>query len=151
MNEIKYDFEELPTIVEDGFEAAFISGTATIGYDDEGGWSVREIALDGFRLRDSSDPCPLIGGMFDRQPVTLCRKSNPWLYETIIDRLENSRFRVSIDDAVTAARDEARELRGRRASGFHIDAPSFSPEAVSEIAQKGKISLKSPESNKGDQ
>jgi hypothetical protein len=109
MSEIEYRFEELALIIEDGFEAALINGTATIGYHEDGEWSVREIALDGFRPRPKDDPCPLIGGMFERKPVALCRDSHPWLYGAIVDRLESEPRRSSIAEAVEQALEQERE------------------------------------------
>ena len=105
MNEIEYEFSELPLIVEGAFEAALINGSAIIRYEDvDGEWSVSEIALDGSRLRPKDDPAPLVGGLFEFKPVALCQQSNPWLYATIVDRLENDpRFRAAIDDRIAEA------------------------------------------------
>lgn len=107
MNELEYEFSELPLIVELGFEAALINGVATIGYQLDGEWSVREIALDGYRPippeQQEADRADFVQRLFQRKPVALCRDSNPWLYATIIDRLESGAFKSAIEEAVAAA------------------------------------------------
>lgn len=106
MNEIEFPFSELPLIIDRGFESALIDGVATVNFHPDGEWSVREIALDGAR-RLSPAEIAKSGGkeLFERKLIALCRDSNPWLYATIIDRLETA-FKDSIEDAVAKALDE---------------------------------------------
>jgi hypothetical protein len=118
MNEVEYDFEELGLIVEGGFDVGLISGTATIKYQPDGEWSVREIELDGYRRRSQEARAEIAAsqgkpvyviGMFDNKKIPLCRDSNPWLYDTIVDRLENDPWRSHIADAIALARMDARD------------------------------------------
>lgn len=44
---LQFRFEELPLVVDAGFEAGEVSGSAEIGYHGDGEWCVRAIALDG--------------------------------------------------------------------------------------------------------
>lgn len=134
MSEIEFSFEELALIVEDGFEAGLINGTATIRYQTDGKWAVREIALDGFRRRTEAaraeiatvqkKPVALIR-MFDQKPVALCRDSYPWLFGIIVDRLESEPWRARIAEAVAderiRGRDEYRAQLGKdRARGLEF-------------------------------
>ena len=102
MNEIEFHFEELPLIVEGGFEAGLINGTATIGFHEEGEWSVREIALDGYRRI-----APFAA--YERKPLALCKDSHPWLYAAIVDRLESEPFKTRIEEDVALALEAERE------------------------------------------
>ena len=117
MSEIEFEFNELPLIIEGGFEAALINGTATIGYHPDGEWSIREIALDGFRPIPKAEQAALevslaVGQLvpqYQRKPVPLCRDSHPWLYGAIVDRLESEPKRSSIAEAVEQALEHERE------------------------------------------
>jgi|ERR1700677_2899302 len=118
MSEIEYDFEELALVVEGGFDAGLISGTATIKYQPDGEWSVREIALDGYRRRSQEARAEIAAsqgkpvyviGMFDNKKIPLCRDSHPWLYATIIDRLESAPWCDHIADDIALARSDARD------------------------------------------
>jgi hypothetical protein len=44
-----FRFEELPLLIEAGFEAGAVDGQAEIAYHGDGEWSVAAIALDGAR------------------------------------------------------------------------------------------------------
>lgn len=44
-NKFTYDFEELPLIVEDGFRAGMVDGSAVIEYWADGSWLVTEVSL----------------------------------------------------------------------------------------------------------
>jgi hypothetical protein len=105
--EFDLPFEELPLIVELGFEAALINGSVTIGYHQEGEWSVRGISLDGTRelsTTEKSTAARKAGAPFMssyvRSPVTLCRDRHRWLYDAIVDQLENGRFAALVREAV---------------------------------------------------
>ena len=123
MRELEIQFDELPLIVENGFAAGLVDGFATITYHTDGEWSVCNIALDGakFNPRSNDFRRPL----FERKPVWLCKDSHPWLYSTIIDRLENSPYCESIADSISDAlameRDDARAQLGKdRAKGLEL-------------------------------
>jgi hypothetical protein len=46
---LSFEFEELPTVIVDGFEAGLVAGSAEISYDRDGLWSIASISLDGSR------------------------------------------------------------------------------------------------------
>ena len=119
MSEITFNFDELPLIIEGGFHAATISGSAVIAYEPDGEWFVREITLDGSRLRPEQerDDIARAGqtlklGLFERKPIPLCQKSNPWLYATIVDRLEHY-YADAIADEIEQALDDGDEHRAQ--------------------------------------
>jgi len=117
--ELKFDFEELPLIVDLGFEAGLVNGIATIGYEDDGEWFVREIALDGFRRRSAQECLDLhepgkVCPCFEIKPVVIDRASYAWLYAAICDQLENGRFKNHVVDAVQNALSEYDEGSGTR-------------------------------------
>lgn len=85
VREFLYEFEELPLIIDLGWEAGLLNGQATIAYHDDGEWFIHGIALDGFRERD-------------RKPVDLENKSEA--YRTICDRLSSGRFADYINERV---------------------------------------------------
>ncbi len=91
---ISFPFEELPLIVEVGFEAGLVNGSADIHAEASGEWFVDKIFLDG--SREAS-----VG--FDRKPIEIDR--GHWLWSAIIDQLENGRFKSHVEDAVEKARD----------------------------------------------
>ena len=116
--ELEFTFEELPIIVDLGFEAGLVNGTATIRYHSDGEWSVREIALDGFRSRPMAERQALaINGVpaapYVTKPVIVDRAAHAWLYLAIHEQLENGRFKIlverAIHDALEADRDEGGE------------------------------------------
>ncbi len=122
MSEIEFEFEELATVIENGFEAGLINGTATIGYQADQEWCIREIALDGYKLRPAELRAIALSA-YDKKPVALCRDSHPWLYGVIVDRLESEPWRSHIVDAIAEhhadARDEYRAQLGKdRAKGL---------------------------------
>ena len=111
--ELKFNFEELPIIVDLGFEAGLVNGTATIGYEDGGEYFVREIALDGHRRRSIAERAESQAKgrafpMFERKSVIVDRASYSWLYVAICDQLENGRFKNHVVDAIEADRAASR-------------------------------------------
>ena len=93
---VHFEFEELPLIVDLGFEAGLVNGSADIHAHEGGEWFVDKIFLDGSR---PLAPC----AGFERRPVELDRGSA--IYLAILDQLENGRFKDSIVDAVREALD----------------------------------------------
>lgn len=118
MNQIEFEFCELALLIDLSFEAGLVNGTATIAYENDGEWFVREIALDGFRKRTAAEMADvaekaLHGSarlpMFERKPVIIDRASHAWLYGAIHDQLENGRFKAQIEDAIDEDREAARD------------------------------------------
>ncbi len=46
---LTFQFEELPLVIDRGFEAGDIAGVAEISYHRDGEWTIGAIALDGAR------------------------------------------------------------------------------------------------------
>lgn len=99
---IEFEFCELPLIVDLGFEAGLVNGSASIHAEPTGEWFVDNIFLDGSKPKD--------GGGFERRPVEIDRKN--WLWLAILDQLENGRFKAHVQDAVEKALD-ADDVRPR--------------------------------------
>ena len=101
MAEIDFDFEELAIVVDLGFEAGLVNGSATIAYESDGEWFVREIRLDGHRLRSLAERTgDDTIGMIERRAVVIDRADRAWLYLAILDQLENGRFKDHVADAI---------------------------------------------------
>lgn len=49
MKILTFEFEELPLIIENGFEAAPVNGCAVLSYFDDGEWGIQSIYLDGHK------------------------------------------------------------------------------------------------------
>jgi len=94
---LDFRFEELPLVVDDGFEAGEVSGTAEISYHGDGEWCVRAIALDGARRLPAP---PATAARFLRRLVAL-DDGDP-LFLRILDRLEHG-WAERVHEAVFAA------------------------------------------------
>ena len=108
---LQFRFEELPLVVDDGFEAAEVSGAAEIGYHGDGEWCVRAIALDGARRLPPPTPAAMPGPpppRFARRLVAL-DDGDP-LFLRILDRLEHA-LADRVAEAVAGALGEARAAR----------------------------------------
>lgn len=120
---LQFRFEELPLVIDDGFEAGEVSGTAEIAYHGDGEWCVRAIALDGARrLPAAPTPVSTATGRFLRRSVAL-DDGDP-LFLRILDRLEQGwagRVGEAVASALTeerAARDDGRHDHRRRLRHF---------------------------------
>lgn len=122
-DEFEFSFEELPLIVEGGFHAGLVNGSATIGYYSHGEWFVRAIALDGSRERSQEERANdaetyhrtgKLLGRFEQRPLAIDMASHKWLYLAIYDQLESGRFKDHVHDAVQKALEGAREDGGPR-------------------------------------
>lgn len=111
--QIEFSFEELPLVVEGGFEAGLVNGEAEISFQADGEFCVGRIFLDGHRRRPVSDvmrECfaniaangniAAVPGMFERKSVEIERGS--WLYAAIHEQLENGTFKDAVRVAVSA-------------------------------------------------
>lgn len=134
-----YSFDELPTVIVDGFEAGLVAGEAEVSYNREGEWSIASISLDGSRKahytleqrvahelaqgrlhENLRRPLP----SYDRKSIVLDAGSP--LYSMISDTLEGS-WAGSVQDAVAqdmferradAAEFRADQRREERAMGW---------------------------------
>lgn len=98
-NTFTFEFTELPLVIENGYEAALVNGSAEISYYPDGEWFVTRIFLDGFKDLPATDDRPR---KMDRKPVELDEGTR--IYQIINDRLENewkhSVF-AKVEDAIT--------------------------------------------------
>ncbi len=77
MATLEYEFCEMPLIIDLGFEAGLVNGSADISYHSDGEWGIRKIYLDGFSTIKN-------GGEFKRKSVEV--EQGP-LYDMIAERL----------------------------------------------------------------
>lgn len=77
MATLEYEFCEMPLIIDLGFEAGLVNGSADISYRPDGEWGIRKIYLDGSSTIKN-------GGEFKRKPVEV--EQGP-LYDIIAGRL----------------------------------------------------------------
>ena len=101
---LQFTFDELPMVIDRGFEAGLVAGSAEIRYHRDGEWSIRGISLTGHRLktgwnRPSMDEVARGVSMWDRREVSL-DVGDP-LYSLIYHRLENE-WRATVQEAVNA-------------------------------------------------
>ena len=52
---LTYEFEELPTLSEQGFEAGFVDGGAEIRYYGDGEWMVGGIHVNAYKNREKKE------------------------------------------------------------------------------------------------
>lgn len=108
---LNFDFDELPLVIEGGFEAGIIAGSAEVSYFPDGEWSIGAINLDGHRRRSVEESAAAVEAgkpvpMFERKPVELDVGTS--LYLAIYSRLETE-WRNKVQDAVIEAIAEDRE------------------------------------------
>lgn len=109
MRNLDFTFEELPLLIDFGFEAGLVNGSAAINYHRDGEWSIDAIYLDGHKPKSSDEieAAKVAGKRFDlfhRKPVSLERGST--LYAMIYGRLDGE-WKPRIQDKVDEANDEA--------------------------------------------
>lgn len=99
-----FPFEELALVIEGGFEAGLVNGSAEIAYYPDGDWFIDSISLDGHkRLHHTIEAhwaASIVGKplpVFERKPIALDEGSS--LYLMIYERLENE-WRDAVHDAV---------------------------------------------------
>jgi hypothetical protein len=113
-----YEFEELPLVIENGFEAGLITGEAEISYSRDGEWGIEGISFDGYKrtpadvwaaeLRNGRQPANYI-----RKPVTLDATSP--LHGIIYHRLENE-WSGKVQEAVQEQIEEDRQCAADNAA-----------------------------------
>ncbi len=86
MKTLDYKFDDLPLVFSSFFESAFISGCASIRFDDKGEWSIFSIDIEG-----------LSGGTYQ----SLALESWQTAYLSACDYLQ-TRHRDAIEEAVRA-------------------------------------------------
>lgn len=101
---LNFQFEELPLVIDSGFEAGDVTGSAEISYHRDGEWSIRAIALGGARRRShtAQDVAAAVRTgralpAFERRSVAL--DEGDTLYLRIYHRLEHD-WRDRVQNAV---------------------------------------------------
>lgn len=107
-----FEFDELPLVIEGGFEAGLIAGSAEVSYFRDGEWTITGISLDGHRLLSPTERDALaeIGKpppFFERKSIALDAGTS--LFNSILHRLEHE-WRGKVQDAVNDAIEEDREI-----------------------------------------
>lgn len=119
-----YDFDELPLVIEGGFEAGLIAGSAEVSYFRDGEWTVTGINLDGQRELTPSERQELAEA---GKPVRFsARKSialdaGTSLFNSILHRIEHE-WRGKVQDAVNEAIEEDRAADADDAADYRRDA-----------------------------
>jgi len=108
--ELHYRFEELPLVIENGFSAGLVNGSALVSYWLDGQWGVSQIYLDGHKRKPAADLLKQIPGakLWDERDVQLDRGDR--IHAIIWDRLEHD-WRASVQEAVNEAIDAERVSR----------------------------------------
>lgn len=120
---LEFEFEELPLIIDLGFDAAIISGMADISYRPDGEWSVSAVYVDGYRKRSLAEKAKMRGAglvptSFEKKLVEVERGS--WMFNTIASRLENE-WRDEVQNAVNEAIGEDRACAADNAADYRRD------------------------------
>lgn len=104
LSEFRFTFEELPLVVEGGFEAGLVTGSAQITYWREDGcteWTVGKIYLEGHRKATEQEHAAG-SRWFITRDVEINRAEQEWLYLAIFGQLDGEQsWRDLIDDAVS--------------------------------------------------
>lgn len=112
--ELNFPFEELPLVIDLGFEAGLVNGSALISYWTDGQWGISQVYLEGHRDRGAKiAPVvaqALFGSIpnfprFEKRDVLLDRGSPINLM--IQDRLEHD-WHSKVQEAVNAALEDER-------------------------------------------
>jgi hypothetical protein len=112
-NKFCFEFEELPLMVEGGFQCGLINGVADISYDRDGTWSVSAVALEGHRQNYYSAEYREAAAA-RKEHLPRFQIKNVWLdagtsiHLMIVDRLETE-WRGQVQDAVMDRIAEDRE------------------------------------------
>jgi hypothetical protein len=112
MKSFLFSFDDLPLVIENGFEACYITGDAEISYTRDGEWAIESIVFDGRRkIKRSIEEymAAAAAGVFpktwEEKNVELDRGTP--IYSIIYDRLENE-WRDQVDEAVQGQIEEDR-------------------------------------------
>lgn len=112
--EITIEFEELPLVVDLGFHAGLVNGTATIRYHDDGQWFLQGVTLDGSRALSTDEKTAAekrlgyVVRPYVEKPVTIDRESYQWLFDAISEQLERGTYQGHVEDAVQKALEDDR-------------------------------------------
>lgn len=120
---LEFEFEELPLIIDLGFDAAIISGMADISYHADGEWFVSAIYVDGYRERSLVEKTKMRGDgltptSFEKKLVEV--EHGSWMFGAIDNRLE-CEWREKVQNAVNEAIGEDRAHAADNAADYRRD------------------------------
>lgn len=109
--QLSFVFQELPLVIENGFSAGLVNGSALVNYWTDGTWGISQIYLDGAKRKGTPE---VIAAVLAKVPNFKCWDERDILLDRgdrlnaiIWDRLENE-WRGQVQDAVNFAVDEER-------------------------------------------
>lgn len=90
---LKFTFEELPLVIETGYQAGLVGGEAELSYLRDGSWHIHSIALDGHKPLFYNEEQKLLARLNDHILPRYHYKAVPiergnWLFDVILGRLE---------------------------------------------------------------
>jgi hypothetical protein len=89
MPALTYSFSDLPTIVDDGYEAGFVEGQAHVSFDLSGVWLIDDISIEVSRWCVSTTDLAAHGARKSKN-FTICKKSNFPMWAHMMDWLETN-------------------------------------------------------------
>lgn len=116
MQTFSFSFDELPLIIENGFEAGLVAGSAEISYSRDGDWSVESISFDGHRTKSvAQQDADLDEALVAKKPLPsryVCKpvaldRGTP-IHSIVYDRLENE-WSDKVQEAVNEQIEEDRQ------------------------------------------
>ncbi len=114
MNSFTYEFDELPLVIADGIEAAFINGTAEIEYSRVGDWWISSVSVEGFGARvDGKRIWPQVPAPAPLVTIICHRLENEWfgkVQDAVRNQIEEDRV-CAADDWADHRRDMMMEDR----------------------------------------
>ena len=97
MGQVHIEFEEIPLIVEDNYEAGLVSGSCNVHYySEDDDWYICEIYLDGYKVGEKIKQIEL-------------DSKHSWLYVTIHEHLCQGRFAAQIEKEIRQDKETARD------------------------------------------
>jgi hypothetical protein len=120
INTFTFNFDDLPLVIENGFEACEVSGSAEIEYSLDGEWAVESIYFEDGRkrIKYSTDDY-LAAAATGKFPPTYERKSvvldrGTPIHSIIHDRLENEwsdQVQEAVREQLASDREDAADAR----------------------------------------
>lgn len=102
MTTFTYDFEELPLVIANGIEAAFINGQASIQYSRDGEWQIDGITVEGFGERvNGKREWPQVPAPYDLMMIIAGRLEIEW----------KGKVDAAVDEQITEDRECAADNR----------------------------------------
>jgi hypothetical protein len=120
VNTFTFNFDDLPLVIENGFEACEVSGSAEIEYSRDGEWSIASIYFEDGRKRIKYSTDDYLAAaatgkfspVYERKAVALDRGTP--IYSIIYDRLDNEwceQVQEAVRNQLASDREDALEAR----------------------------------------